>query len=198
MNEGKNYEREEMLEEYRALQGQLQKYYEQRQTILGLTVTAIGALMAFCTQKNSSAVEVALFMIVLMGGMLTRHCNFQILRRLAYIHVAIEATALGFRWCTTLVNFAALIHEDRVGTEKFSIPKRWLPEEYPLAYFLLGVIVTTYSLVLSDDRFATSFLVVMIGWGVLLPACVAIQRANGARLFKKLIIAWSNSLPKRG
>ena len=78
------------LEEYRAIVAQIQSYIQQRNTVLAIVVAAFASLLGLGSKENSLAVTLAMFAVLIGGGVLTWDCVYHILRRAGYLSVAVE------------------------------------------------------------------------------------------------------------
>jgi hypothetical protein len=178
------------LEEYRALQSQIQGFLQQRTTVFTVVVTGMGALLAFGKQQDPDKVTIAMFALLLGGILLTWQSIVQAMKRMAYLQTFHETKDGGLRWLSALriENLPPSAASPIFGR----LPRWLLLQDYPFAYLLLGLVPVVYVFTEAKgqpDRWDQVFFV-GAGCVVILLSVVTLNHANTAAAYETWIREW--------
>ena len=169
------------LEEYKVLQSQVDNYLRQRNNMLTIAVTSLGALLGF--GGNRLGILVAALAILAGAAALTWEFTAQAVRRATYILVFLEQAEPGLRWFTAL-------RQEQPPPSKGKLAKARL-QSYPTMYVALALAATVYMVAQTPglDRALTTW-VGLAGILLILAIAVRIHRANSDATWNAWVDEW--------
>lgn len=182
-----------ILEEYKALQAEKQIYLKQRTPTLTAVVAAVGVLLGFGSRVSPLIAIIALYVVLIGGALITWNSYYQLARRAAYIEVVLEPKMPGLEWFTTVKSESSRPY--KIPVIPVELDPWWVPHEFPLCYFLLGIACILYAIIIPNGGTANDTLIVALGGQSLLTFVLVGHQVLNSRIGREwLVRRWERAI----
>lgn len=179
---------EALLSEYQQIRGEIDGYFKLRITVLAIVVSALGVILGTSAKIDTSHQVLALYIIVIIGTLLTYSYTILARQRSSYLKVFVEGKIKELKWFTVISEKPDQIpYFMEIIFNKLKIPIDLFPHEYPFIYLILSIIINFISIPSSGFNFNdTIFLIIIFGDVLLLVGIGFLQYAISYKKFKLL------------